>query len=192
MKVTIVEQYGDWNSVQRAALRTRNLKPVRPPTYKWKIGMLQSEHSPIRVMAFSILIEDIKSFIQTHLVRHKIGIEHFVASLRNDLSGIEGSKITRDTLNSMEIYINLQALITVSRKRLCRAAHSDTVEVWKAVLKSLKDKGHYEIVSCCVPECIYRGFCPENKRSCEYNTTRAYTEALFTYHNLSKGEPLRQ
>ena len=37
-----------------------------------------------------------------------------------------------------------------------------------------------ELADECVPECIYRGFCPE-LRSCGYCQTPAYREALTRY-----------
>jgi hypothetical protein len=39
-----------------------------------------------------------------------------------------------------------------------------------------------ELYSVCVPECVYRGFCPEFK-SCGYVETAAYQEALAAYRS---------
>ena len=40
-----------------------------------------------------------------------------------------------------------------------------------------------EVASCCVPECVYRGFCPEFK-SCGYVDTPAYAEAVKRYRTV--------
>ena len=37
-----------------------------------------------------------------------------------------------------------------------------------------------ELVSVCVPECVYRGFCPEFK-SCGYAKTPTYEKAMQAY-----------
>lgn len=44
--------------------------------YKW----YRSEHSPIRTQLFWIEMLNIPTFVSVHLVRHKIGVEHFVQS----------------------------------------------------------------------------------------------------------------
>lgn len=182
MKIEIVEVYGSWNSVKRAALKTIGKRPVTAPTEKWIKSILLPEHSPIRLLAFSFNIDDVEAFVQTHLARHHIGVEKFISTMRNDLIGIEGAKITRDSKNNMEFYCNAQALISISRKRLCLNAHKTTVSVWKAVLAEVK-KFSPTLYSVCVPECVYRGFCPEIKK-CGYSETNAFQKALIEYRKV--------
>jgi hypothetical protein len=78
-----------------------------------------------------------------------------------------------------ECFANAQALIFISRKRLCRQASPETTAAWKLVLDEVK-QCEPELHSVCVPECVYRSFCPEFK-SCGYVETAAYQEALAAY-----------
>ena len=45
------------------------------------------EHSPIRTQMFWIEVLGIPSFASVHFVRHKIGVEHFVSTNREDRGG---------------------------------------------------------------------------------------------------------
>ena len=60
----------------------------------------------------------------------------------------------------MDITLNAQAFINVSRKRLCGQAHDETQEVWNKIIEELS-KIDKILASKCVPECVYRGYCPE-------------------------------
>ena len=40
-----------------------------------------------------------------------------------------------------------------------------------------------EVAACCVPECVYRGFCPEFK-PCGYCNTPAFQQALAAYREV--------
>lgn len=119
-----------------------------------------SEHSPIRTQMFWIEMYDMPTFVSVHLVRHKIGVEHFVRSNREDRGGnIEANRYT--PINHAML-INAQALITMSRKRLCKKASEET----RGVFQEIKDKiGGIDIdlYNCMVPECQYRGRCTELK-----------------------------
>jgi hypothetical protein len=41
-----------------------------------------------------------------------------------------------------------------------------------------------EVGACCVPECVYRGFCPEFK-PCGYCGTPAFAEAVAKYREVT-------
>ena len=126
--------------------------------------MLQCEHSPIRVVKFWAKIEGIKTFVSVHLVRHKIGVEHFVQSNRDDRGG--DAVVTRDTEIQHGMDLDAQALISMSRKRLCLNSHRDTVATWTRLRKAIKEI-EPDMADFMVPECVYRnGLCPE-LRMCE-------------------------
>lgn len=38
-----------------------------------------------------------------------------------------------------------------------------------------------EVVDVCVPECVYRGFCPELNGGCGYASSEAYQRAVQKY-----------
>jgi hypothetical protein len=122
--------------------------------------MLRAEHSPVRTLRYWVDISGIATFVSVHLVRHKIGVEHFVQSMRDDRGGGPADKVTRETLVNHGMEINAQALITMSRKRLCLHSHRSTVAAWARVRRAMMQV-QPEVAACMVPECAYRGFCPE-------------------------------
>ena len=74
---------------------------------------------------------------------------------------------------------NAQALINISRKRLCNCASKETREAWEMVKDEIS-KVEPELASCMVRECIYRGFCPE-MFPCGYSKTESYQKELKEY-----------
>jgi hypothetical protein len=64
---------------------------------------------------------------------------------------------------------------------LCAQASAETREAWKEVKLAVTVKDPV-LASVMVPECIYRGFCPEFQ-SCGYVNTEAYKTALTEYRN---------
>lgn len=122
--------------------------------------MYKAEHSPIRTQMFWIEFHDIPTFASVHLVRHKIGVEHFVLSNREDRGGDPFAD--RWTPVSHGMFINAQALINMSRKRLCKKAHPYV----QKVMSDLRDeiaKVDPALAKCMVKECDYRGRCHELK-----------------------------
>lgn len=179
-----------WNRVLNAARRTIGKKPIeKEPSDNWKSKMLLAEHSPIRLLEFEWTWENIKQWTTAHLVRHHEGCEKFVHSQRDDRRAVlqEYGVQTRDdlpqgALNTMDMTCNAQALINISRKRLCNCASKETREAWKQVKKSIAEVDPI-MASKMVPECIYRGFCPEFLNSCGYYKTDKYKSDLWVYRN---------
>lgn len=156
------------------------------PSYAYMKKLYMSEHSPIRVKHFIVRIENLPSWVATHLVRHKIGAEPFVRSQRTDRTG---SNISRDELSqgelvTMDMELNPQSCISISRKRLCGQASKETREVWRKVVEAIREVDK-PLAECCVPECIYRGFCTELK-PCKYSETMLFNDSRNIY--ISKGE----
>jgi hypothetical protein len=81
----------------------------------------------------------------------------------------------------MDFSVNAQAMINISRKRLCNKASPDTKDAWQKVVKAV---GEIDPIMAekCVPNCVFRGFCPEME-SCGYVNTQAYQDALKKYRN---------
>ena len=84
-----------------------------------------------------------------------------------------------------ECQANAQALINISRKRLCSCASKETREAWQAV-KDEVAKVEPELASCMVRECIYRGFCPE-MFGCGFAETAEFQKQLEEYRTGQKG-----
>lgn len=121
--------------------------------------MFSAEHSPIRAYIWKVGLIQIPTFVSVHLVRHKIGVEHYVQSNRSDRGGVAADRWT--PVNHMMI-LNAQALITISRKRLCFQASEETRRVW-GVVKLEVARIDSDMAEAMVPECIYRGRCVELK-----------------------------
>jgi hypothetical protein len=123
--------------------------------------LLKAEHSPIRCLTYFVRMYSIPSFVSVHLVRHNIGVEHFVQSMRDDRGG--SNEETRWTPINHAMFINAQALINMARKRLCAKSHKETRRVMRAIKEECPDY----LKPYLVPECTYRnGLCPE-ARPCQ-------------------------
>jgi hypothetical protein len=121
------------------------------------------EHSPIRTQLFWVEMLGIPSFVSVHLVRHKVGVEHFVRSLRDDRGG-KGDEGRLSPVNHFML-INAQALIQMARKRLCGAAHLQTRRVMHA-LRDAVAVADPVLARFMVPECDYRGGRCHELKSC--------------------------
>jgi hypothetical protein len=171
-----------WKIVLNAARTTVGKENAeKEPSSNWKKRILLAEHSPIRLLLVDWKWLGLRSWVSVHFVRHKIGIEHFVKTQRTDRTGMARDKIPQDALVDHECVGNAQSIINISRKRLCSTASLETREAWKIFLEKLKEE-EPELVSVCVPECIYRGFCTELK-CCGYAETIGYMEKLKEYRN---------
>lgn len=60
----------------------------------------------------------------------------------------------------MAFSANAQALINISRKRLCAKASPETRQAWTEIKKAIADVDPV-MTEKMVPECVYRSFCPE-------------------------------
>ena len=140
---------------RRAASLTARGRAVNMPLS----NLYRCEHSPIRAILFWVEMRGIPSFVSTHLVRHKIGIEHYVESNRDDRGGT--GEENRLTPVNHGMLINAQALIEISKKRLCYKSHSKTIAVWSRVRNAIAIVDP-DLARFMVPECVYRnGLCPE-------------------------------
>jgi len=187
MKVSRLDLVTSWKRVLNAARRTVGKKPLdKEPSDNFKAKILLAEHSPIRLLEFDWTWEDIKQWVTVHLVRHHEGCEKFVHSQRVDrnekLKGLNRDELPQGLLNEMDMTANAQALINISRKRLCNCASPETREAWKAVIEKVKQIDPI-MAEKCVPECIYRGFCPEFDRCCGFVNSKQYQEQLKIYRD---------
>jgi len=119
--------------------------------------MYRAEHSPIRTQIFAVHMLDIPTYVSTHFVRHKMGVEHFVKSNRRAKESVE-----RNTPVNHMMLLNAQALISMARVRLCNKADKVAQQVMRCIVGQLviKDKALAEYL---VPNCLYRNGCPEMK-----------------------------
>lgn len=189
-KISRIENVTMWQRVLNAARRTIGKKPLsKEPSDEWKAKMLLAEHSPIRLLEFDWTWDEIEQWVTTHLVRHHNGCEKFVHTQRGDRRtlyeeyGVKSrNELPQGALNTMDMTANAQALINISRKRLCSCASPETREAWKQVKEAIAEIDPV-MASKMVPECIYRGFCPEFMNPCGYSKTEKFQNDLKIYRN---------
>jgi hypothetical protein len=173
---------GTWREIADSARTTVGLEEgTKEPSSNWKRRMLLSEHSPTRQISIKAKWSNLKYWVSVHLVRHKFGIEHWVRTQRSDRTGINRDEIPQGAFVEHEFEANAQAIINISRKRLCTQASSETKEAWEMFLLSFKDI-EPELYSSCVPDCIYRGHCYEYK-SCGFHKTKRFQIELEEYRD---------
>lgn len=159
MKTKIIKIKGDWQEVVNDCRTTVGKDELgKDPSAKFKREILISEHSPIRSMSVKWRWVNIPSWVATHFSRHKW--ECFIKTQRTDRTGIDRNKLPQDAPVIMTGEANTQHLIDTARKRLCMLASRETRRYMEDLKSALHDH-EPEISDVLVPNCIYRGGCPE-------------------------------
>ena len=185
MEVKLTKVKGDWEEVANRARTTVGKDELgKEPSDKFKRKILMAEHSPIRGLVYCFKITNLKSWVATHLVRHHVGVEKWVRTQRTDRTGVNRDELSQGALVEMEIEANAQALINMSRKRLCSQASLETKQVMQEIKKEVSKRDEF-LARIMVKDCIYRGFCPEMK-SCNYDKTPEFQEELQKYRDTIK------
>ena len=168
IKARITDYDINWKKIKSACMTTISKEAGdKEPTSEWKRRLLLCEHSPIRRGTISWKFDEIPYCISTHFVRHHEGVEKWVGTERADRTNVKDrSQRSQMDYVPMEMEANIQALINISRKRLCNSADPLTIKYWKAVLEAIKEYDE-DIYWACVPECVRCGGCPEYV-SCGY------------------------
>lgn len=182
LEIKNVKHEDNWQQVKDATMNTIGKNTGKYPDSAWKKQLLLSEHSPIRLIKFYWRFINLKYWVSVHLTRHKFGVDHFVTTQRTDRTGINRDELEQGSLVNHAIEANAQSLINISRKRLCYCASKETREAWRKV-KDEVAKVEPELASCMVPECIYRGFCPE-MFGCGFDKTAKYRNNLQNYRDI--------
>lgn len=159
MKTKIIKRKGDWQEVVDDCRFTVGKESLgHEPSVEFKKKILISEHSPIRDILIKWIWEEMPHWITVHWVRHKN--EKFVRTQRTDRTGVARDKLPQDEPQNYKGEANIQQLIDIWRKRLCRQCSPETreyAEDFKAALHDIEP----EISDVLVPNCIYRCGCPE-------------------------------
>lgn len=169
IKVEILRhpQKEDWERCKMLALNTVGKKYMGSEIdEKWKKQILNAGHSPIRTLMFTIRME-IPYYVSTHFVRHKVGVEHYVQSQRNDRqSKYDRELAPQSAMVSHIMDINAEQLMFMSHRRLCGQADETTRYVMTLIcLKVIKINPEFN--GFLVPMCEHLGRCPEFK-SCNH------------------------
>lgn len=175
-----------WDTVKAAARTTiRKDGSGKYPDDGWKKSILLAEHSPIRKIHIAWKWSGLLSWVSVHFVRHKIGIEHYVSTQRTDRTGVNRDDLPQSAPVDHECDADAQAVINISRKRLCTQASKQTRDAWKEVVEAVGERDAV-LASVCVPECVYRGFCPEFE-PCPYIKSEAYRQRVREYRGGRPG-----
>jgi hypothetical protein len=167
-----IEKITDWDLVYRMALKTQNKKPKKQfPSEEWKRKTIKAQHSPLRCLQFIIEIDDIPNFVHMHLVRH-VHLIPFIASNREDITGVPNEEVGRLTPTNGAYLINAQEFLNVSYLRLCNKASKETRIAWNMVVKEMCEIEPL-LYDFAVPNCVRLGYCPEYK-SCEFVDSENY------------------
>ena len=168
MNVTLLKHPSDedWLFCKQMTLNTVGKSSTILPKDEWKVKILESEHSPIRTLWFAFKLE-IPYYASVHLVRHKLGIEHFVTSQRTDRTGLDRNKLPQDTIVSHCIYLNAEAFARMSHMRLCKQADETTQSIVREMVR-LAVESNPEFKTTLVKNCVYRGGKCTEFNSCKY------------------------
>ena len=133
----------------------------KSPTGVFKRKLLMSEHSPIRLLEFDWSWKSIPYWVSTEWSRHKF--EKFISSQRDDrlIDDIPRAYKPQGALVNFDGYANMQNLIDVARKRLCYKATPEARGLAEDLKLAMFDEGFMDESEVLVPNCIYRGGCPE-------------------------------
>lgn len=152
----------DWKRALLLARETQGKEGDLTPSFEWKKKLINSEHSPLRTIMFTVEMQNIPYCNSVHFVRHKFGVEHYVKSQRSNKN--RGEEPQNAPVNHI-MDINAQALIFMARKRLCFKADETTREIMKEIVNKIIDVCP-EFKGFLVPECIYRGNICHEFKSC--------------------------
>lgn len=183
-----IKKLTDWERVVDAARFTQRKEGLgKEPSQEFKKQMIISEHSPIRLLEFDIKVYGIPYCNMGHFVRH-VHAQPFVSTSRPDITGSKVSRhdMPQDAPVNMQLSLNAQEIINISRLRLCRKADKVTRSIWYKVVNELS-KIEPELAKACQPQCVFKGYCSEWK-CCGLIQTELYIERrkdLLSYFNVS-------
>lgn len=159
MNTQILDIKGSWEEVVDDCRFTANKEDLgHEPSDKFKRNILISEHSPIRDIIIKWQWTGIKHWVIVHWVRHKW--ECFVNTQRSDRTGEDRDSFRQDSRQNFRGEANVQHLIDTWRKRLCLKASKETRDCAISLKNELYISEPF-IADVLVPNCIYRGGCPE-------------------------------
>lgn len=167
----------DWKEVKNECRSTSNKEMTdKDATPEFIKNILISEHSPIRLVRIKWRWAGIPSWVSVHFARHWLGWEKWISTQRTDRTGVNRNELRQDTPVNMDVEANAQALINVSRYRLCFKAATETRQYMVNLKKSIFFCGQEELSEVMVPNCVYRCGCPEFKPCGFFDAFKKYCD----------------
>ena len=161
MKTEIIKIKGDWQEVVDDCRSTVAKPPLgHEPSAEWKTNILIAEHEPIRDIWVKWKWRGIKYWIAMHWKTHIWPSR--VNTQRSDRTGVERDKKPQDAPVDFTGDANCKHLIDTMRKRLCGQADPQARAYAEDLKITLRDV-QPELSDVLVPNCVYRGGCPEMK-----------------------------
>lgn len=177
----------DWKDIKDACRRTIGLdESDKEPSKAWKRKLLICRHSPIRKGTITWKWPEIPYAISTHFARHHEGTEKYISTSRADRTEIK-DRSQRSQMDpvSMEMDANIEALISISERRLCMCADPTTRAYWQD-LKDCIEKYDEDIAWAMIPQCVRCGGCVEPFGECKFY------EKLMEGHTLEEQQDIMQ
>lgn len=166
MLTNIIKVKGDWQEVVNDCRATVSKPPLgKDPGWKFKQAILLAEHSPIRDIIVKWVWRGIPHWVGVHWTRHKW--ECYVSTQRSDRTGVQRDKLPQDTPQDFTGEANTQHLIDTMRKRMCFLASVETRLYAEDLKDTITEEVDEYIGWSLVPNCVYRGGCPE-MQGCGY------------------------
>ncbi|MBQ6321872.1 MAG: hypothetical protein IJI24_03270 [Lachnospiraceae bacterium] len=175
----------DWRRVKNHCRTTDNKDfTEKDATETFKKKLIMSEHSPIRLLEFDWSWPRIAYWLSTEWSRHKF--EKFISTQRDDRlkQDIPRGQKPQDTPVNFDGYANMQNLIDAWRKRLCYQATPQARGLAEDFKITLHETHPIE-ANALVPNCIYRGGCPEFVPCGYYNRFLKWVGENYPQANLS-------
>jgi len=195
MTVT-VKRLIDWALVLDSARTTVGKDDLnKEPSDEFKRKSLVCEHTPIRNLTYEIVWDDIPYWTAMHIRTHNIGIRSgeddlfFIQTQRTDRTQIERDNLPQTAPVKLRAIMNAQSIINLSRVRLCLLASPETIKAWSGMLGELS-RIEPMLALLCVPNCVYRGLCPEGAKCCGFNKTDNGKKVLSLYRELCLKESI--
>lgn len=184
-----VVQDTTWKRALNAARRTRGKESLdKEPGDSWKAKMLLAEHSPIKLVEYTIQFKDLRQWVGVHILRHDFTLP-FIHTQREDIRELDcpRDELPQGEPNDQDFTVNAQTLINISRKRLCGVASPETREAWKMVREKIRETDPI-MAEKMVPNCVYSGFCREGSDCCGYVNTKQFQEEIERYRNFHNND----
>lgn len=169
MKVIKFKQRIGWDLVCEMANITRGkIKDFegKEISKKFKTNILRPGHSVIRCVTYSWVWVDIPYWVAMQLKTHTVGVSMWCSTQRSDITGFRRDKLPQDNPVIMGAIANLQAIINISKERLCCKASKETRNAWSLVLAELQKK-----------DLIARIFCKE--KCIDFNESVTYNDKWY-------------
>lgn len=159
----------NWVRIKSACMTTISKEAgEKEPPKAWKRKILICRHSPIRRSEISWKWDSIPYAISTHFARHHEGCEKFIGTSRADRTEIKDrSERSQMDCVPMEMDANIQALLSISERRLCTCADPLTRKYWELLIEEIR-KYDEDIAWACVPQCVRCGGCVEPFSECKF------------------------